>query len=237
MPSPGRTATKAVPVPFVDECGSLLLIVNDLQRQLLLKFGGGCVALDARALGSVRLSGDFWPVTGVAARQVIDEIQACHAKCLNCPVRRLSQLVRLQVNLVELRVPGGDYVRVDLPAYVQAEPDWVLALGVQLQAHVNIAHRDEVLEAACALTGQQTEQVLAAQLDWVDGYGFEVSMIDETGGWQLRYAFSSQVIDPDRLWSTVQEGLARATALARRATDRRRIMPLALSPARATEPP
>lgn len=203
-----------VPVPFVEQNGSLLLIVTDDQRQHLLEIAGGCVAIDAHALGSVRLSGDFWPVADAAARDVLDEIRACHGECLNCPGRRLTQLVGLQVDRVELRMSDGTYRLVDLPGYMQARPDWVLALGVQVQEHLNAAHGEDVLGAACALAGQPIEQVLSAHLDWIDGYGFEVSMIDESGGRQLRCDFPSPVVEPARLSTAVHECLARAIALA-----------------------
>lgn len=202
------------PMPFVEQDGSLLLIVTDEQRRQLLGLGGGCVALDAKALGAVRLHGNFWPVADVAARDLVDEIRACHAECLNCPGQRLSQLVGLQVELVELRMPGGDYRHVDLHGYVLARPDRVLALGVQLQEHLNIAHGDEVIEAASALAGQQTGQVLSAQLDWIDGYGFEVSLIDVSGGRQLRCDFPTPVVDPDHLSEAVHQCLARAISSA-----------------------
>ncbi len=199
-------------MPFVEQGGSLLLVVTDEQRQYLLDVGAGCVALDAHGLGSVRLSGDFWPVAAAAARDVLDEAQACHAECLDCPGRRLSHLVGLQVELVEWRVPGGGYHPVDLHGYLLAQPDWILALGVHVQEHLNAVHREEVLEAACALAAQRTGQVLSAQRDWIDGYGFEVSMIDESGGRQLRYDFPSPVFEPYGLSTAVHESLGRAAA-------------------------
>ena len=134
------------------------------------------------------------------------------------PGRRLSQLVGLQVELVEWRVPGGGYHPVDLHGYLLAQPDWILALGVQVQEHLNAVHREEILEAACALAGQRTGQVLSAQLDWIDGYGFEVSMIDETGGRQLRYDFPSPVFEPYGLSTAVHESLASAAATRQRPT-------------------
>lgn len=199
-------------VPFVEQGGSLLLVVTDEQRQHLLDCGGGCVTLDARRLGSVSMSGSFAPVAEPAAREVLDQMRACHAECLDCPGLWLSQLVRLQVDLVELRVPGGGYRRIDLDAYVQAQPDWVIALGVQVQQHLNAAHGEDVLAAACALTGQRPEQVLAAELDWIDSHGFAIGLLDEAGGRRIRCDFARPVTDPERLATAVHERLARAAA-------------------------
>ena len=135
---------------------------------------------------------------------------------LDCPGRRPSKLVRLQVELVECRVPGGGYHPVDLHGYLLAQPDWILALGVQVQEHLNAVHREDVLEAACALARQRTGQVVSAQQDWIHGYGFEESMIDESGGRQLRYDFPSPVFDPRGLSTAVHESLARAAATRQR---------------------
>jgi hypothetical protein len=203
-----------VAVPFVEQAGSLLLIVTDEQRQDLLDIGSGCVALNAPEIASVRLSGDFWPVAGNAAEDILTEIRACHRECLDCPTRRLSQLVGFQVDLVELKV-GNGYRRVDLSAYVTAQPDWVLALGIQVRAHLNAAHGDVVLQAACARAGQRPDQVISAQLEWIDGHGVELSMIDESGGRWIRCEYDVPVVDPERLSATVHQSLELAVARAK----------------------
>lgn len=196
-------------LPFVEQGGSLLLLTTGHQRQHLLEFGAGCVDFSAHALGSVRLSGDFWPVADQAARSLLDDLQPCHPECRSCPGRQPAELVGLQVDLVELSAAGGGYRRVDLDAYVVAQPDWVLAVGVNVQQHLNTAHSDEVRAAAAALAGRGDGQVLAAQLEWVDRCGFELSAVDETGGRWLRSDFPRPVFDPDQLSTVLHDCLAR----------------------------
>lgn len=60
----------------------------------------------------------------------------------------------------------------------------------------------------CALGS--TRQVLAAQLDWSDGHGVQLSLIDETGGRSMRCDFPVPVGDPDFLSDAVHLLLDRA---------------------------
>ncbi len=197
-------------VPFVEQRGSLLLLVSGHQRERLLDSGGGWVTLDAHTLGSVRLTGEFRAVAQATSREVLDRVRACHRECLDCPARGLSDVVALEVDLVELGTPGCGYQPIDVVGYVQAQPDWMLALGVQIQQHLNADHLHLVVAAACAFTGVRTEQVLSAQVEWIDGCGFDVGVIDESGGRRLRVEFANPVVDPDQLSDAVHVELERA---------------------------
>jgi hypothetical protein len=197
-------------VPFVEEAGSLLLLVDAEQQQDLLEGSTGYAVLGSPLIASVRIAGSFWAVPHTVADEILAEMRACHLECLDCPARRVTRVVGLQVERVELELDEGSRP-VDIDAYESAQPDWVLAVGIPVLGHLNAAHSEEVFAAAAAVTGQSPDHLISAQVEWIDGLGFDVSMVDETGGQWMRFEFAAPVVDPDRLSVTVHESLTYAS--------------------------
>ena len=195
--------------PFVDEAGSLLMMVAEDVRNDLLEAGTGRLELAATpAIGVVQLVGTFWPVATSVAQNVLAEVRACHVECADCPNRRITHLVGMQVDQVELQAEG-DFCLVDLDAYAVAEPDWFVAVGVNVSDHINAVHQDDVVDAASRFAAEPPEAILTAQIAWMDRSGFEISLIDESGGRWIRVDYSRPVVAPDRLSEAAHAALTR----------------------------
>ncbi len=194
---------------FLEEAGSLMLLVSAPIGRRLLDIGTGQVAFgELNSIGDVRLSGDFWPVAGQVADLTMRELRSWHAQCGDCPSRVATDLVGLQVEKVEARLPGEPFRRVDLDDYQQAMPDDIIAVGLRLAAHLNLEHHDAARQAAAALVDVSPDDLLAARVDWIDATGIELSVIDAGGGHRWRAGFAERVTCAEQLPSAVHRWLA-----------------------------
>lgn len=188
--------------PFLEEDGSLLLLVNRPVSRQLLGASAGQVEVGLNAsIGVLRLSGNFHRVDAEIADPTLRMVQEWHSQCQDCPGRTATHLVGLKVERVEQWSFGEGFLDVELDSYRSAQPDDLLALGIRLADHLNSDHPGEVREVASALTG--TEDLLAARIEWVDSTGLELSMIDLHGSQRIRSELPTSVTRPDLLASAV----------------------------------
>ncbi len=192
--------------PFLEEDGSLLLLVTEAVARRLIEVGGGQVEVGLNAsIGVLRLSGEFLEVPEDVARPTIRMVHEWHADCTDCPGRTATHLVSLQVERAQQWSFGDGFVEVDLQAYEEAHPDALLAIGIRLADHLNSDHPAEVREVASILTGSQ--DLLAARIEWVDAYGLELSAIDSLGSSRVRSDLPGIVTEPEQLASAVHRWL------------------------------
>lgn len=200
--------------PYFDEFGTPMLLASDESAAELLHAGTGRVVLDGHPrLGIVELAGQFWSVAGPGAAAALEGVRRDHLECPGCDVWRFTTVIGLQVVTASLRRPGELESRpVPVDDYEAARPDPLLTWGASIAAHVNAAHRGELAALAAALTDQPSSRVVGAAVGAVDGEGFELSVVDATGGAILVVPLPYPVVDPRALPDALHHAIETAVS-------------------------
>lgn len=211
----GRDAGTTV---YFEECGSPMLLATDETAAELLGAGAGRIVLDLHPrLGLVRLTGQFWPLAGRDAEPALEALRTRHADCSGCDGVPYSRVIGLQVVTVSIRLPGDPVHRpIDLDDYVLAEPEPMVTVGAGIAAHLNADHEPENRALGANLLGEGLGHVAGARVGAVGAAGFELAVVDQTGGWLLTVPFEHPAEDVHQLQRDFHAAITAATGRARR---------------------
>lgn len=208
------TDERADRAAYLDQFGTPMLLVTDDDAAALMASGTGRIVLDAHPrLGIVELAGQFWTVTGPGAEATLDGARRDHPDCVRCEARRCTRVIGLQVVTAAVRLPGEvESHPIPFDAYESAGPDQLITWGASIAAHVNAAHQAELATLAAALTRQPLTRVIGASVGAVDGEGFELSVVDATGGGLVVVPLPYPVVDPRALPDALHRAITTAVS-------------------------
>jgi len=188
---PWSAGGATVHAPFIEEAGSPVLLVGRLESEQLLRTGHAWAESPASGeLGSLRIGGTLWPVTADACLDSLQTFRLEHAECRDCwgPLR--SHLVGLRVDFVVLSDPRtGVLSTIDPDEYAAARPDPLVAAGLRIRQHLNADHQDDLLTFGARLLGVDRSRLAAVTVEWIDGDGLELAVIDGVGSAIRRLPF------------------------------------------------
>ena len=187
--------------PYFEQGGAPVLLVERHTSAQLLEVGYAEAELIALPeLGTVRLGGALWPVAGNAYLEAVRHFRLEHAECVDCCGPRRSHLVGIRIESVELVDPAsGEMEAVDLDAYATAEPDPIIAHSLNVRAHLNSGHANDLAALASRMLGTPTDRLLAAAVEWIDAWGLELAVIDDEGATTHRLPFRLPLTTMDDL--------------------------------------
>lgn len=187
--------------PYFEQSGAPVLLVERHTSAQLLEVGYAEAELIALPeVGTVRLSGALWPVAGNAYLDEVRHFRLEHAECADCCGPRRSHLVGIRVESVEVVDPGsGKTEAVDLDAYATAAPDPIIAHSLNVRAHLNAGHADDLVRLASRMLGIPSGRVVAAAVEWIDAWGLELAVIDTDGATTHRLPFRVPLTTMDDL--------------------------------------
>lgn len=161
------------------------------------------------SLGTLQLSGGFWPLTDDATLEMLRTMWCQHAECSVACRNRLFRLVGLRVDRAQIWLPEEQRLReLDPEQYQLARPNEILVTEVKLAAHLDAEHQTELPQAAGGSCGLLPAGVISAQVDWIDAAGFALSVIDTDGGRQLRTSFRVRPETAKELSATMHRSLS-----------------------------
>lgn len=208
-----NTDAAAGSAPFYEQYGSPMLLATDETAAELLAAGRGRVLLDLHPhVGIVELSGRFWSLATHDTLQVLEALRRSHETCPRCTVRRVTRVIGLQVTAATLRLPGdpNDHP-ISLDDYELAGADPMVAVGINLAAHLNTHHPAEISALAAALLRIRPAEIAAAYVGPIDGRAFELSILDESGAHVMVLPLERSVADPADLPDVLHDAIAAAT--------------------------
>ncbi len=196
--SPGEAESRA---PYFEQGGCPVLLVERHTSAQLLDAGYAKAELVALPeLGSVRLGGALWPVAGNAYLEAVRYFRLEHAECADCCGPRRSHLVGIRVENVEVADPtSGETEPVDLDAYAAAAPDPIIAHNLNVRAHLNTSHHDDLVRLASKMLGAPSAGLAAVAVEWIDAWGLELAVIDGEGATTHRLPFRVPLTTMDDL--------------------------------------
>jgi hypothetical protein len=177
--------------PYFEDDGTPVLVLERRTSEALLRAGTlSTTSYVLPRLGVLRFSGSVWPVAGRAFLAAVQQFRLQHAECEDCCGPLRSHLVGVRLEDVAFAVGGaGVFQPVDLDAFLAATPDPILTRSVQVRAHLNADHHDELRILASRLLGVPEPRVAATTLDWIDAQGVDLTVIGEEGSGTYRFPF------------------------------------------------
>lgn len=193
--------------PFYDECGSPMLLTSSAVAARLLSAEIGKITIDVHPrLGRVELAGQFWQLAGDQATAMLEAVHRDHAECPGCDAWQLSRVVGLQVVTVAVRLPGDRRPRpVALDDYIVAHSDPMAAMGANIAAHLNAFHAEDLGVLAARLLRAPVDAVIGAHAGAIDEHGFELWVVDESGGALLTVSLPRPPRRPDALPDAIHD--------------------------------
>lgn len=187
--------------PYFDSSGTPVLLVERRTSVELLDLGYASTEFGSLPeLGLVRLQGELWPVAGNTYLNALRQFRLDHAECADCCGPLRSHLVGMRVVQVEVADPhDGAVTSVDLVDYVAAAPDPIITHSLSVRSHLNAMHADDLIRLASRILELPVEVVLAVSVDWIDAFGLELSVIDESGAGTHRLPFRTPLRAMDDL--------------------------------------
>ena len=207
---PWRTDDVALHAPYIEQDGTPMLLVERATADDLLSAGEVSIESDALPeLGVLRLVGSVWPA--------VDDSQLAALRQFRERACRLLRLLRsLRTHLIGVRVDtvalaaSGTVLPIDLDAYVEAQPDPVIARSVSVRAHLNADHADDLVILAARLFGTPRHELAAVTVEWIDTLGLELAFIDVEGASAVRLPFRVPLTSMDDLGGRLHRLLSEA---------------------------
>lgn len=189
-PLPWQVQDVAVLAPFFEVDGSPVLVSAPEHTATLLASGRVTVRLELLpAIGTVVLTGRAEPAGpeyGPAAARYRSDHARCDARC----GARAGDLVRIELDSVQITPPGGEELHpVDLADYHQSTPHHLLVECLTLAEHLNQEHLSELITMASGLIERPDSDLIAVAVDWIDPDGIDLSVIDDEGSTTLHADF------------------------------------------------
>ena len=207
--SPGDEESRA---PYFEQSGFPVLLVERHTSVRLLEAGYAAAELVALPeMGTVRLSGALWPVAGNDYLEAVRHFRLEHVECADCCGPRRSHLIGIRVETVDVADPtSGQTEPVDLDAYAAAAPDPIIAHSLNVRAHLNAGHHDDLVLLASRMLGTPVERLVAAAVEWIDAWGLELAVIDDEGATTHRLPFRVPLTTMDDLGGQLHQLLNRS---------------------------
>lgn len=196
---PWRTEAAAEQAPYLEQHGTPLLLVERATADGLLDAGE--VSIESGALpelGVLQLRGSVWPAVDDGQLAALRQFRSEHAGCADCCGPLRTQLIGVRVDAVVL-AGGGATTLIDLDAYVDAQPDPVIARSLRVRMHLNADHADDLMVLAARLFGRPQRQLAGVSVEWIDTLGLDLTVIDEVGASSIRLPFRVPLTSMDDL--------------------------------------
>ncbi len=196
---PWRTEDVALDAPYIEQDGTPMLLVERATADDLLSAGEVSIESDALPeLGVLRLVGSVWPAVDDSQLAALRQFRSEHAGCSECCGPLRTHLIGIRVDAVALAA-SGTVLPIDLDAYVEAQPDPVIARSVSVRAHLNADHADDLVILAARLFGTPRHELAAVTVEWIDTHGLDLGIIDEEGASAVRLPFRVPLTNMDDL--------------------------------------
>jgi len=197
---PWRTEDAAAHAPYLEQDGTPLLLVERATADELL--GAGVVSIESDALpelGVLRLHGSVWSAVGDRQLAALRQFRTEHVACADCCGPLRTSLIGVRVDAVTLASSGGSTTSIDLDAYVEAQPDAVIARSLRVRGHLNTDHPDDLLVLASRLFGRPRDEFAGVAVEWIDTLGLDLAVVDEDGASSVRLPFRVPLTNLDDL--------------------------------------
>lgn len=207
---PWRTDDAALQAPYVEQDGMPMLLVERATADDLLTAGEVSIESDVLPeLGVLRLVGSVWPAVDDSQLAALRQFRSEHAACADCCGPLRTHLIGVRVDQVALAT-SGTVTSIDLDAYVDAEPDPVIARSIHVRAHLNAEHADDLVVFAARLFGTPRDELAAVTVEWIDTLGLDLAIIDEEGASAVRLPFRVPLTNIDDLGGRLHRLLGEA---------------------------
>ena len=161
-----------------------MLLVERATADDLLTAGEVSIESDALPeLGVLQLVGSVWPAVDDSQLAALRQFRSEHAACSECCGPLRTHLIGVRVDAVALAA-SGTVLPIDLDAYVEAQPDPVIARSVSVRAHLNADHADDLVVLAARLFGTPRHELAGVTVEWIDTLGLDLG--DHRRGGRVR---------------------------------------------------
>jgi hypothetical protein len=186
---PWRTDDAALYAPYLEQDGTPMLLVERGTAEDLLTAGQVSIESDVLPeLGVLRMVGSVWPAVDNGQLAALRQFRSEHAACSECCGALRTHLMGVRVDQVALAA-AGTVTAIDLDAYVDAQPDPVIAQSLRVRAHLNTDHAEDLAILVERLLGTPRDSLAAVTVDWIDTLGLDLGIIDEEGASAVRLPF------------------------------------------------
>ena len=156
------------------------------------------VRVAIRGLGVVLASGTTGRARPAADEPGLVRTLEDHRACIRGPVDpAVLQVVPLQLRALSVSVDGGSPTALSPRELTRAQPDWLLARGRTLTAHLEQDHADDLLRLAEA---HGVSAASAVTLDRLTTRGARLVCLGSEGVTTVDMVFDPPVSTPGELW-------------------------------------